>query len=50
MDEDAMWFDIAEAAHKDVLITGLKKATIQSLQILDFGRRGKSMSHSASNI
>jgi hypothetical protein len=50
MDEDAMMFAVAEEAHNEMLIAGLKTRSIPNLQILDSRRKDKSMSRAASII
>jgi hypothetical protein len=50
MDEDTIMFGVAEEARKEMLISGLKKLSIPREQILNSGRRGKSMSCAASII
>jgi hypothetical protein len=34
-------FDVAEEAHKEILLSGFKKLFIPSPPILDYGRRGR---------
>jgi hypothetical protein len=46
--EDEMTFDIAEEAHKEMLLSGFNKAIhIPSPPILDYGRRGRYTSRAA---
>ncbi len=50
MDEEAMMFDVAEEARKEMLITGLRKATNPKDRDLGFWRRGKIISRAATII
>ncbi len=47
MDEDEMMFDVAEDAHKEMLLSGFKNLPIPSPPILVYGSKGKYTSHAA---